>query len=121
LLKKFAPPYEACLSAGIEDRIEWLKKFGPPNEATKGLSATVRDVDGEPSIVEINSESDLWPRDDEAVIGNPATFFVFAVDIFKKPVALEEYQQVSGASDFGASSIIPTRSDLKWDRKKNDS
>jgi hypothetical protein len=68
--------------------------------------------------VEIKPESDLWPRDDEAVIGNAARFFSLSVDIFKKAIAPEEYWPVNGASDFGVLSIMPKRSVLDWDRRK---
>jgi hypothetical protein len=58
---KIVDAYVTRLRAGIENRIALLNKIATPNDAIKGLHAWAG-CGGEPLNVEIEPESDLWPK-----------------------------------------------------------
>jgi hypothetical protein len=61
--------YIARLNKGIEERVKSLSGL-PHKLRGDGIWASALENDGEPLSIEVTSKSDLWPKGEEAFIGN---------------------------------------------------
>jgi hypothetical protein len=113
-----AAKYIQRLSAGIESQIDALRKAYP--EEVSGLRISSLGLEREALHVEINSASDLWPRqqkNEEAIIGMVASSLTIDVWVRQQPIDPDKFVWMSGQADFEAHSVNPDRAILVWNRK----
>jgi len=111
--------YIQRLSSGIEAQVDMLRTFKGPY----GLRAISFDAAGErrePLDIQIDQQSDLWPRNEEAIIGMVASSLTLSVRVRKQPIIPEKFDFMSIQSDFEADASMPDQAVLVWNRKMSE-